>query len=195
MTIEVRIKGTQQILLHKYVTSTVTEEKLRSSIKDSSNYAEEWKTHTYLDDEGQVIIPWANVIASLFDGAKGTKIGKSAVTRLLHTSIFVSSPDNLVYVDGKPVTIERIKSKNWLHINGAVVSGRRIDRIRTCLPIGWECSFTLQTRPLNKLSEKDIRGIVDSAGSNAGFGDWRPSAPKKPGPYGTFEVVGWEVNN
>jgi hypothetical protein len=34
-----------------------------------------------------------------------------------------------------------------------------------------------------------VKEIVEKAGKKAGLGDWRPSAPKKPGPYGTFELV------
>ena len=187
MQYNVTIKGTHTMLLHKYTPATVSEPKTRVNRgKDSANYADD------LNKEGQVIMPWDNIFACLFDGSKGMKKGKTAVTRIVYTSLAITDLEPLVLVEEKPVTIDLIRENDWLYSKGAVISGRRIDRVRTAIPEGWELSFGIVTKPNNILSTEDIQTIVENAGLYAGLGDWRPSAPKKPGPYGTFEVIKFE---
>lgn len=192
MNIEVTIKGTNAILLHKYTTATVSDPKSRITTKDSANYADEWIKGTYLNNEDQVVMPWTNLAACLFDGAKGMKKGKTALTRVVYTSLAIAEPESLLLYNGKPITIEDIRKNNWLHICGAVISGRRIDRVRTMIPSGWEITFPILVKEEGTLTLGDIKSILDNAGLRAGLGDWRPSSPKKPGPYGVFTVVSFK---
>jgi hypothetical protein len=39
-----------------------------------------------------------------------------------------------------------------------------------------------------RITEKILQTIVTIAGDRMGLGDWRPSAPKSPGPFGRFEA-------
>ena len=193
MQIEVTIKGTATLLLHKYTVASVSEPAIRITRgKDSANYADEWRKGTYTNGKGQVIMPWQNIFACLFDGSKGMKQGKTAITRIVYTSLVVADPEPLVLYDKNPITLDMIEKNDWLNYSGAVVSGRRIDRVRTAIPEGWEITFPILTKPNNRLSSSEIKNIVENAGIQAGLGDWRPSAPRKPGPYGTFEVVRFE---
>jgi len=192
LNISVTIKGTNQILLHKYTVATVSEPKSRLTRgKDSSNFSDEWKKGTYIGAKGIVVMPAANILACLYDGAKGMKKGKTALTRLVYTSLVVSPFEAEILHEGKTLTLADIEENDLRHYSGAVVTGRRIDRIRTCLPIGWEIVFGITTKN-EDLSFEDIKAIVDNAGKSAGLGDWRPSSPKKPGSNGTFEIVGFE---
>lgn len=189
----VKIRGTNTMLLHKYTPASVAEPKLRVNRgNDAANYAEEWVKATYLNKDGQVVMPWTNIFACLFDGSKGMKKGKTFITRIIYTSLLLTDQEPLVLFDNKPITIEMIKENDWLHATGAVISGRRIDRIRTAIPEGYEISFGIATKPNNTLTSEDIESIITNAGIQAGLGDWRPSSPKKPGPYGTFEVISFE---
>lgn len=52
----------------------------------------------------------------------------------------------------------------------------------------WKFSFRLSVWE-DLLTEKAITDICSIAGNAIGLGDWRPTAPKKPGPYGRFEAV------
>ena len=193
MQYNVVIKGTSTLLLHKYTAASVSEPKTRLTTgKDSANYADEWIKGTYLNKEGQVVMPWDNIFACMFDGSKGYKKGKTAFTRIIYTSLAIADLEPLITIDSEPITIEMIRNNDWLHAKGAVVTGRRIDRVRTAIPEGWEVNFSIVTKPNNVLSTEDIKAILDNAGTQAGLGDWRPSAPKKPGPYGTFEVTSFE---
>jgi len=193
MQYNVIIKGTNTLLLHKYAAASVSEPKTRLTTgKDSINYTDEWIKGTYLNNKGQVVLPWTNIFACLFDGSKGYKKGKTSFTRIIYTSLAILDSEPLILIDGKPITVDMIRENDWLFTSGAVVTGRRIDRIRTAIPAGYEISFGIATKPNNILSESDIKTILVNAGLQAGLGDWRPSAPKKPGPYGTFEVISFK---
>lgn len=192
MLYNVTIQGTTEILLHKYTAASVSEPKTRKTTKDSLNYADEWIRGTYLNEKEQVVMPWTNLFACMFDGSKGYKKGKTAFTRIIYTSLILTTAEPLITIDGRPITIDMIRNNGWLSSVGAVIAGRRIDRIRTCLPAGWMIQFSIGTRPNNILSEEDIRTIIESAGITAGLGDWRPSAPKKPGPYGQFRLFAFK---
>lgn len=191
MIIDVVIKGKQDLLIHKYVPSTVSKPPVRKA--DSIGiYKNEWKLTTYTNKEGVVVLPSLNLMACLFDGAKGQKKGKVALTRRIHTSLVISPLEMPILFEDKKITLGRIEKEGWIYTTGAVVQQRRIDRTRTKLPPGWTVYFQILT--LNdELSEEDIKRIVIPAGETAGLGDWRPSAPRKPGPYGTFDIVGWQV--
>jgi hypothetical protein len=39
------------------------------------------------------------------------------------------------------------------------------------------------------ITDKVLTNILDIAGRLKGLGDWRPSAPKRPGPFGTFKAT------
>jgi len=189
MQIDVTIKGSAQLLLHKYPVAAASTKKITSQTTD---YSEEWIKTTYLNDKGEVIMPWTNLMACMFEGSKGKKIRKVAITRVIYTSLAIANQEPLVLVEGKPVTIDRIKENDWLHTCGVVVQRSRVDRIRTAIPEGYEVSFSITTKPNNVLSVDDIKEILTNAGIVAGLGDWRPSSPKKPGPYGTFDVISFK---
>ena len=192
MNINITIRGTNALLLHKYTTATVSGPKARViKSREATMYDDEWIKSTYLNKEGHVVMPSLNIIACLFDGSKGMKIGKKAITRILYTSLFVTPFEPVVMGDEKPITINDIRKNDWLDRRGAVISGRRIDRTRTMLPLGWTLSFVISTKD-SSLSKEDIKAVLENAGTSAGLGDWRPSSPKKPGPYGTFAVVSFE---
>lgn len=185
--IKVTIAGTNQALQHKYQVATIAKPTARGQIKD---YSDEWKDATYLNEDGFVIWPWQNIMASIFDGCKGERLGKLYLTRLVYTSLRVIG-DAVVKVGGKKITLEDIKANPlWTHQSGAVVSGRRVDRTRTMLPNGWTAEFAIHySKPF---TADLVKRVIENAGSNAGLGDWRPSAPKKPGAYGTFEIKGFK---
>jgi len=184
--IKVTIEGTNAALQHKYPVSTVKDPKPRGQVHD---FSLEWKKGTYLNEKGQVIWPWQNLMASFFDGCKGERLGKLYLTRIVHTSLKVTD-DALVKIKGQPIGLKDIeKDEMWIYLSGAVVMGRRVDRSRTMLPKGWTAEFTVSYS--EPFTADLVKRVIENAGKNAGLGDWRPSAPKKPGAYGTFKVIGF----
>jgi hypothetical protein len=182
----ITIKGTNAMLLHKYTVSTISGGKGIKGPKE--DYSTEWRKTTYLNSEGQVIMPWQNIMASIYDGCKGEKDGKTFLTRVVNTSLEVITLEPLVLIDNKPITLDLIEKNDWIYVCGAVISGRRVDRSRTMLPAGWTITFDISLKD-KFFNEEMVKEIINKAGKKAGLGDWRPSAPKKPGPYGTYEIV------
>jgi len=193
MQYRVKIKGNQPLLLHKYTVATVSEVPTRKTF--GLSYTDEWVKGTYGNEAGEVVIPAANIKASIYDGSKGQKKGKVALSRIVNSTLIISpfEPPIKCKIDGKlkEITLEDIKANDWIYVCGAVVTGRRVDRSRTQLPIGWELEFEVMTKN-DDLTKEDIKALLVSAGESAGIGDWRPSAPKKPGIFGTFNVVTFE---
>jgi hypothetical protein len=183
----ITIRGTNALLLHKYTVSTILNPKVRGQKED---YSVEWKKSVYLNEKGQLIMPWQNLMASIYDGCKGGKAGKIYLTRVVNTSLEIVTLEPLILFEGEPITIDTIEKKDWIYVSGAVVSGRRVDRSRAMLPAGWEVTFDIKIKDKKMFDEELVKQVVQKAGKNAGLGDWRPSAPKKPGPYGTYAI--WE---
>lgn len=73
-----------------------------------------------------------------------------------------------------------------LLVNRVTVGSSRHIRVRP-LFTDWAFSFRLTVWE-ELLTEKSVADICQIAGNAIGIGDWRPTAPKKPGPYGRFSV-------
>lgn len=54
--------------------------------------------------------------------------------------------------------------------------------------LNWSCSGTLTVLD-DTIKQATLQTILNEAGRFAGLGDWRPSAPKSPGPFGTFTAT------
>lgn len=194
MLINITIEGTNSMLLHKYTVASVRDTKTRIvSTNDAKNYSDEWIAGTYWETgKGiNVVMPSENLMACFFNGSKGMKKGKTALTRVVYSAMIVLPFEPYIMYENKPITKERIIKNDWFHTCGAVISGRRVDRIRTMIPECWKISFQIKTKD-ESLNFDDIKKIVDNAGTSAGLGDWRPSSPKKPGSHGTFKVIQFE---
>jgi len=136
-------------------------------------------------------MPTMNILACLFNGSKGIKKGKYFMSRLIYPSILIDSFEAEIKVNNAKITLDDVEKNGWTSTVGAVVLGRRIDRTRTTLPSGWTIEFNLSL--INEqLTKQDIFDILKNAGFVAGLGDSRPSSPRKPGPYGRFEIQTFE---
>lgn len=100
---------------------------------------------------------------------------------------------DLMKLEWSKIHIDDISKREWIFWAGAVRAGRRIDSCRTKIPAGWSINFSLRILPYCTLSPDDIRKILLNSGGLAALCDWRLSAPKKPGPYGQFELVQFDI--
>ena len=69
----------------------------------------------------------------------------------------------------------------------AAVGTSKHVRVRPQFAAGWQARGQIAVWD-EQISEKALKDIFEYAGQYKGVGDWRPGAPKKPGPYGTFEA-------
>jgi len=51
----------------------------------------------------------------------------------------------------------------------------------------WEVDIVIRYNA-DFMSREQIVNLFNTAGFCSGIGEWRPSSPKKPGPYGMFHV-------
>lgn len=188
---EVELEGQTPILMHRF---SIDEMKSKPRVvrgNDQKNYEGEWIKHVYLAvDEQTIALPWALLMASLRDGATGIKQGKLGAKKLLMGGSTIQEFETPVYVNGDPLTLEQMIDGDMVHRTGVVVNRARVVRERGMIPCdaenGWSISFTLRvTNP--QLLEETIEAVLENAGRAAGFGDWRPGAPK-PGPFGKYTL-------
>ncbi len=160
-----------------------------------------WQTYLYHDGE-HLAFPQANIMVALRTaGAMISSGGRSTFKKLTQTGIFAASDYFEFRTNGEQIALKDILKfkdepfsihKHRVEELGFELSVKRAKptanakhvRVRP-LFLNWEIRGTLL------VLEKDISTAVldqmlELAGRLAGLGDWRPSAPKSPGPYGTF---------
>ena len=156
----------------------------------TTDYSEEWKTTTYINSDGFLVVPERCLSACFREAARGTKIGKLTMPRVISSGIQIEEFEVEIHYPGKTgdkLTIEEMEKENYLFSCPVVVKLNRVLRTRAAVPIGWHLDFTLQvTNPL--LKPDILRDLIDNAGYMCGLLDNRPNAPKKPGKFGQFKL-------
>jgi hypothetical protein len=74
-----------------------------------------------------------------------------------------------------------------LHAKRAAVGTTKHIRVRPQFAAGWQLQGLVQVFD-EQIDDKAVKDFFFYAGQYKGLGDWRPGAPKKPGPYGTFDA-------
>ena len=177
-----KIQGLTPYLPEKYVHKVVD-----APTKHNKDYSEEWKEKTYIDKDGEVVIP-ANVFkACLINGSKGLHEGKTYMSKLVPAGIVLGQMESKVTYEGKTITLDTIEKNGWIDLFRKVVNGASNTGNRTEIPNGWTTNWTLIVRD-EQLTESRIKAVVENAGIYAGLGGQRPSSPKKPGSNGQFKI-------
>jgi hypothetical protein len=104
----------------------------------------------------------------------GKALEMAKISKLTNLATFKEHID-AVHALGFSLFIKRVKINNNKHI-----------RVRPRFD-NWSASGEL-TIVDEQITDKVLANILDIAGRLKGLGDWRPSAPKSPGPFGTFEA-------
>ncbi len=141
----------------------------------------EWHLGLYYDKELGPFLPSANIMAAVHAGAKqhknGAPFGRSTLILEEKIPLQYDGPRDAAKLFKKPVHV---------HVCSVGVNGRRVTRCRPIFP-SWSVEFEMHYDP-TVLDEKDIVLAAVTAGRYCGIGDNRPSSPKRPGPYGRFDV-------
>lgn len=161
-----------------------------------------WTWHTYLYNDGEVVtMPQDNVMSSLMSG--GTQVilkRQKTYKELSQSGILISTEHlNFEYGDGKTLTIKQLEAMRdmpfkkqsercaelgfRLFCKRAKIGNSKHVRVRPRFD-RWRVSGELQVISEDLPFEK-LELIFNYAG-RAGLGDWRPSSPKRPGPYGMY---------
>jgi hypothetical protein len=174
---------------------------------DDRSPAWRWLGCVYHDGK-HLSIPQENLMKSIMEGGAMVPVpgGKNGKTFKSQTQSGMMSVEPFwpLLINGKPIAwsaIEALKDQDKfsehkktaealgfkLLIKRAAVGTSKHVRVRPQFAAGWQLTGSLAVWD-QQITERELRDILTYAGQYKGIGDWRPGAPKKPGPYGTFEV-------
>lgn len=172
---------------------------------DDRTPAWRWIGNLYVE-ANKVVIPSDNLMTVLREGGKNCRTGKGQKTfksqtqsgiiidqsswPLLVHGGSVLSYDPIKALIGNPNFEDHVEKVTELGFE-LFVKRARIDRskhVRVRPRFDrWECTGTLTVLD-DMITQEVLTNIMVFAGTYSGLGDWRPSAPKSPGPFGKFTV-------
>jgi hypothetical protein len=170
-----RIKGLSALLMHSFPMNPIENPPIEKRTPE-----EQAEIASYRDPEtGDLYIPAVALQRALIAAAVYSKgKGRASLQKQTAASIFIfperiSLGTKTFAVDSRPVVVPATR--------GRVIRHRpRLD--------AWEIRFEIEYDE-SLLTEKQVRQIVDDAGSRVGLLDFRP---EKKGPFGRFIVTEWK---
>lgn len=171
---------------------------------DDRSPAWTWMTYLYVNPVTLNLgIPQECLMTTLRNGgAKVTFKGQETFKRHTQSGIVVLADYCTFTVGGKEVSfadIQRLRDKPFaaqaeavkklgfsLSVRRAAVNKTKHVRVRARFD-DWKVHGRISVDE-PALTEAILNDVFDAAGRKSGLGDWRPSAPKSPGPYGMFEA-------
>jgi hypothetical protein len=214
-TYEVTITGLSD-LLHHYDNVAWSDQmrrwredpanKSKSVSGDDRSPACTWLGNLYHDGT-HITIPSDNLMRCLLEGGAqvpvpGGKNGKTFKSQTQSGMLVVEEHWPLL-IDGKPIAVkplldlareddfdahfEACRAAGFaLHVKRAKIGAAKHVRVRPRFS-RWSARGTLQVWD-QQLKLSALVDILRLAGTNKGIGDWRPSSPRAPGPFGRFEA-------
>lgn len=180
--------------------------KLKSTAGDDRTPPWSWKTYLYTDG-GHVVIPTQNLQTCIMKGGAefsmpGSKKGKT-LKSVAMTALRFDDAAWVLHLDGGGVVpsakLDKIVSDDFEdHLAAAIKLGFVLDvrrvtigqsknvRVRPRFSAGWWIEGTVTNTQPDLINAKSLQAVLTYCGDMVGLGDWRPSAPKKPGPHGKF---------
>lgn len=216
---EITMTGVRPLLLH--ADNLVENEKIRRWQKDPKNRdksvpgddrtpAWTWMSYLYVEG-GTLILPSDNLMTLIREGAKRISTGKRGTFKsqsqsgimvdgvgypilVNGTSIKVSQFTHLVGEDDFLKHEETATSLGFnLFVKRAKVGTAKHVRVRPKFD-KWSAVGQIMVFE-DSITSDVVTDIFNQAGQYAGIGDWRPSSPKSPGPFGTFTAAVKEVKS
>lgn len=181
-TITVEIRGMTALLTNRFTEEAEVRKTTRAAVVMERNPREEATKAAYINKDGTFYFPTTYILAAMTNAGsnhkmKGTRrtlrfVVPSAVRAVGETVTILNcdGPAKNFEVDARPVVIPATKG--------------RIMRYRPRFE-EWGAKFDL-TYNEKILTAENIQMLLEEAGRDYGFGDFRP---EKRGPYGTFRVV------
>lgn len=212
----VRIQGATPLLFHydniqwaaqMAEWSSDPANKAKSVAGDDRSPAFRWIGCVY-HDQGKIVLPSDNLMTMLREGGARCPTGKRGATfkRQTQSGMVVDAAGWPMIVNGKTIDFEPIKdlvhepdfAKHEAFVRGlgfelfvkrARVGNSKHVRVRPRFN-SWAAEGTVTVFD-ETITQRVLTDIVVHGGMYAGVGDWRPSSPRSPGPFGKFtaEVI------
>ena len=149
----------------------------------------EFEAGLYWSDKLGVYMPTDNLHRMFLDACKKIRMGRESI------GIMIDAEYGCPLIFPNHKNLKKLKNDPKARIRKAVgVNGSKVMRTRPLIETGWTLEVPVELDP--DLIDKDtFEQIADIAGHRIGMGDWRPGAPKVPGPFGRFVVESIEEVN
>ena len=176
--------------------------KKNSVAGDDRTPAWRWIGNLYVES-GRVVVPADNLMTVLREGGKKVPTGKGQQTfkALTQSGIIVDQSAWTVLVNGKEIPYAPIKGMIGnsdfeahqacaqelgfeLFVKRAKIGAAKHVRVRPRFDI-WSVTGSLTVLD-DMITTSVLENVLTFAGVYCGLGDWRPSSPKSPGPFGKF---------
>lgn len=209
----IRIIGSTPLLLHydniswsermkAWASNPANRDK--SLAGDDRTPAYRWAGCLY-EDNGILVIPADNIMTVIREGAKRCPLGRGKGTfkSQSQSGIIVDQAAWPILVDGKTIPFKPIQKiigdddstfeQNealaaslgfTLFVKRAKIGMAKHVRVRPRFDT-WESNGTVTVLD-DQITDTVVGDIFVLAGMYSGLGDWRPSSPKSPGPFGKF---------
>jgi hypothetical protein len=184
--LKVKIVGVSPLLLHNGQTADPTN-KFSRQMKEISgkrkktdeDYAAmsriEWFAGLYLNHENRIILPGGLFEASIYDGAKKSKLGKA-----FKSAVFVYD-DAMLDIGVKYKDIDELwNQERYRDVRGVRVNQARIMRTRPVFHT-WSAEYVVSFDD-EQVNLSDVQRAINDAGNKSGVGDFRPR-------FGRFEIA------
>lgn len=211
---QITITGERDLLLHHDNLSFV--DRVKAWQRDPANRDKQvpgddrspawtWIQCLY-HEAGVLVIPSDNLMTVLREGGKRIGTGKRGGTfkSASQSGLLINESAWPLLVDGKAINwsdIEALldvedftaheKAANGigfeLFVKRAKVGTAKHVRVRPRF-LRWSASGTVTVLD-DRITQEVLADMLAQAGRFAGLGDWRPSSPKSPGPFGTFTAT------
>jgi len=215
-TYDVTITGRTPMLMHydnvewaDYMTEWKDNPDNKTLSKAGDDRTPSWRWLGCCYHDGNILaIPQANIMKCLMEGGAMVPVpkGKNGKTFKSQTQSGMMSvePFWTLLIGGKKIAwnaIEALKDTPKfsdhketarkmgfeLLVKRAAVGQSKHIRVRPQFAAGWQAIGSIAVWD-EQITESALKDIFKYSGQYKGIGDWRPGAPKKPGPYGTFEA-------
>ena len=215
-TFSVKLTGKTPFLMHHdniewadYMDDWKNDPGNKKGSKAGDDRSPSWRWLGCVYHDGKTLaIPQANIMKSLMEGGAMVPVpgGKNGKTFKSQTQSGMMSVEPFwqLLIAGRPIEwaqIEALKDEPKfanhkikarelgfdLLVKRAAVGASKHVRVRPQFAAGWEAIGQVIVWD-EQITDQALSDIFEYAGQYKGIGDWRPGAPKKPGPYGTFEA-------
>jgi len=181
-TVRVTIKGTADILFHRWNCEAVAEKaaaKKGSAAKKTDNI----ESYVYRDENGVICLPGeylrgAVIVASKF--RQDPRSSRKSAMDLFKAAVIPLTEFAPILVGG-----ETCEAWEYEHACRVQVQRAGITRVRPAFKKGWQATVELMVNIPQYIDAALLQDVIVDAGRLVGVGDFRPT-------YGRFSVVRYE---
>lgn len=184
-TVRVAIKGTADLLFHRWNCDAV-EEKAKAKKGSAAKKSDNVESYVYRNADGMICMPGEYLRMSIVNASKFRQDPRSprkSAMDLYKAAVISLTPLALVLNNAQEPT--HVDKWDYEHRCRVTIQRNGITRIRPAFLTGWRCTFDLLVNIPQYIDEGTLHEVIVDAGRLVGVGDFRPT-------YGRFQIVQFE---